>query len=102
MDTLTLPVAAVSPSAPPVDPMSPITITPASFVVRQRYRQFTGQYVLHCHFLGHEDRGMMFSVQTVCSNQYPASAGKYGRPTTDPNGECAGLGPFRDPLPACK
>jgi FtsP/CotA-like multicopper oxidase with cupredoxin domain len=35
-------------------------------VIRQRFEQFTGQYVLHCHFLGHEDRGMMLGVQTVC------------------------------------
>jgi FtsP/CotA-like multicopper oxidase with cupredoxin domain len=34
--------------------------------LRQRYEHFTGEYVLHCHFLGHEDRGMMFSVQTIC------------------------------------
>lgn len=33
-----------------------------------RYLEFTGEYVLHCHFLGHEDRGMMFNVQTVCDN----------------------------------
>lgn len=101
MDTLALSVATVSPSAPPQDPFTtPITITPASVVLRQRYRQFTGQYVLHCHFLGHEDRGMMFSVQTVCNDQYPNSAGKYGL-TKYPE-ECAGPGPFPDPLPACK
>ena len=69
MDTLTLPVATVVPASAPADPMSPIQITRASFVLRQRYRQFTGEYVLHCHFLGHEDRGMMFAVQTVCKDK---------------------------------
>jgi FtsP/CotA-like multicopper oxidase with cupredoxin domain len=27
---------------------------------------FTGEFVLHCHILGHEDRGMMQNVQVVC------------------------------------
>jgi FtsP/CotA-like multicopper oxidase with cupredoxin domain len=43
--------------------------------LRHRYLEFTGEYVLHCHFLGHEDRGMMFGVQTVCSDD-PKSFGK--------------------------
>jgi FtsP/CotA-like multicopper oxidase with cupredoxin domain len=51
------------------------TQTPKSIVFRQRYEDFTGGYVLHCHFLGHEDRGMMFGVQTVCP-QDPLSYGK--------------------------
>jgi len=40
-----------------------------------RYLDFTGEYVLHCHFLGHEDRGMMFGVQTVCKD-HPKDFGK--------------------------
>jgi FtsP/CotA-like multicopper oxidase with cupredoxin domain len=43
--------------------------------LRHRYLEFTGEYVLHCHFLGHEDRGMMFGVQTVCRDD-PKSFGK--------------------------
>ena len=39
---------------------------PGAVILRQRYTEFTGPYVLHCHFLGHEDRGMMFGVQTIC------------------------------------
>lgn len=49
--------------------------SPKSVLLRQRYEDFTGGYVLHCHFLGHEDRGMMFGVQTVCP-QNPLSYGK--------------------------
>jgi FtsP/CotA-like multicopper oxidase with cupredoxin domain len=30
-----------------------------------RFVDFTGMYVLHCHILGHEDRGMMQLVQVV-------------------------------------
>lgn len=27
--------------------------------IRHRFETFTGKYVMHCHILGHEDRGMM-------------------------------------------
>jgi FtsP/CotA-like multicopper oxidase with cupredoxin domain len=49
-----------------------------------RYLDFTGEYVLHCHFLGHEDRGMMFGVQTVCPND-PT---KFGKAKADGSPEC--------------
>jgi hypothetical protein len=38
----------------------------ASVLLRQKFEDYTGGYVIHCHFLGHEDRGMMWNVQTVC------------------------------------
>ncbi|HEX3131481.1 MAG TPA: multicopper oxidase domain-containing protein [Thermoanaerobaculia bacterium] len=100
MDTLTLPTATANPTNPPTDLNTPVTITPASFVMRQSYENFTGLYVLHCHFLGHEDRGMMFSVQTICSPGTPG-AGKYSHPTTDPNGECIAGAPFFGPTRSC-
>lgn len=102
MDTLTLPTATVVPDTAPTDLTTPVTITPAPFTMRQRYEDFTGLYVLHCHFLGHEDRGMMFAVQTVCSNKYPSSAGKYGHATTDPNGECVAGAPYFGPVRSCQ
>jgi FtsP/CotA-like multicopper oxidase with cupredoxin domain len=40
----------------------------SNVVMRTQYTDYTGLYVLHCHFLGHEDRGMMLTVQTVCPN----------------------------------
>jgi FtsP/CotA-like multicopper oxidase with cupredoxin domain len=49
-----------------------------------RYLDFTGEYVLHCHFLGHEDRGMMFGVQTVCEKE-PT---KFGKAKADGSPEC--------------
>lgn len=103
MDTLMIPTAAVDPKSAPADPGAKITITPASYVFRQRYLDFTGEYVLHCHFLGHEDRGMMFAVQTVCNGPRinPQSKGKFGTPTTDPNGECISP-PFPNPVQPCK
>ena len=43
-------------------------------IVRSHYKRFTGMFVLHCHILDHEDRGMM---QNVCI-----------RKPEDPDSEC--------------
>lgn len=45
---------------------------------------FTGEFVNHCHILGHEDRGMMQNVQATCPD------GKWGTPTMDGSAECPG------------
>lgn len=83
MDTMPLPLASsVKPPDAPKDLAAPIWVTPATMTFWQRYEQFTGPYVLHCHFLGHEDRGMMFNVQTVCKDK-PEFYGKAG-----PGEEC--------------
>jgi FtsP/CotA-like multicopper oxidase with cupredoxin domain len=37
-----------------------VTIT-----VRSKYRRYTGDFVLHCHILDHEDRGMMQNIRIV-------------------------------------
>ena len=34
-------------------------------VMRTQYRDFTGEFVMHCHVLDHEDAGMMGNVQVV-------------------------------------
>jgi len=39
--------------------------TPGYIRVRSRFVDFTGSYVLHCHILGHEDRGMMQLVRVI-------------------------------------
>jgi FtsP/CotA-like multicopper oxidase with cupredoxin domain len=41
------------------------TTIPGYFKFRSRFVDFTGQYVLHCHILAHEDRGMMTVVEVV-------------------------------------
>ncbi|HKV10304.1 MAG TPA: multicopper oxidase domain-containing protein [Thermoanaerobaculia bacterium] len=42
------------------------TVTiPGYFKMRSRFVDFTGQYVLHCHILAHEDRGMMELVEVI-------------------------------------
>jgi FtsP/CotA-like multicopper oxidase with cupredoxin domain len=40
-------------------------VVPGYFKMRSRFVDFTGQYVIHCHILAHEDRGMMTIVQVV-------------------------------------
>jgi hypothetical protein len=38
---------------------------PGCFKMRTKFADFTGTYVLHCHILIHEDRGMMQMVEVV-------------------------------------
>jgi FtsP/CotA-like multicopper oxidase with cupredoxin domain len=40
--------------------------------IRSRFADFTGTYVLHCHILAHEDRGMMQLVRVVKKENYKA------------------------------
>ncbi|MEO1084541.1 MAG: multicopper oxidase domain-containing protein, partial [Acidobacteriota bacterium] len=58
-------------------------------------REFTGEFVNHCHILGHEDRGMMHNVQVTCPN------GMWGKPTSDLSPECV-EGNYRDAAPKCE
>lgn len=66
-----------------------------SVLLYQRFLDFTGGYVQHCHILGHEDRGMMLNVQTVCPN------GMFGKPTPDRRPECR-MGNYLPALPGCE
>ena len=69
--------------------------TQGEALIRYEAREFTGEFVNHCHILGHEDRGMMHNVQTVCAN------GKWGHPTSDLSPECAD-GNYIDAAPECE
>jgi FtsP/CotA-like multicopper oxidase with cupredoxin domain len=40
-------------------------IVPGYFKMRSRFVDYAGQYVMHCHILAHEDRGMMNVVEVV-------------------------------------
>src|SRR5262249_27436115 len=46
---------------------------PRYFTFNSRFVYFTGQYVLHCPILGHEDRGMMELVQVSPRPKSPYS-----------------------------
>jgi FtsP/CotA-like multicopper oxidase with cupredoxin domain len=85
-DSITLPN-----NTNPTDPENPST----EVVLRQRFENYTGPYVLHCHFLGHEDRGMMLTVQTVCPNQPDSWSA-----TSTTQQECT-FGKFVPALPPC-
>ncbi len=41
--------------------------TPGYVRFRTKYVDFTGSFVLHCHILAHEDRGMMQLVRVIDS-----------------------------------
>jgi FtsP/CotA-like multicopper oxidase with cupredoxin domain len=73
-DVISIPSAVVSKDAngnPVLDPDGNPVITPGKVTIRQTYLDFTGTYVLHCHILAHEDRGMMQLVRVVPANRYP-------------------------------
>ncbi len=91
-DTLALPVPPATPDgkAKPCDPKSGT----ACMSIRHRFENFTGEYVIHCHILGHEDRGMMENVQVVCPKPHQD---QFGVPRTG-GPECVR---FRPAAPAC-
>lgn len=67
-DVFAIPSARV-PTDANSDPLTnskgePIVI-PGYFKMRSRFVDYAGYYVLHCHILTHEDRGMMFIVQVM-------------------------------------
>jgi FtsP/CotA-like multicopper oxidase with cupredoxin domain len=47
------------------------TIIPGYFKMRSRFVDYRGSYVLHCHILAHEDRGMMVEVDLDWTNKVP-------------------------------
>ena len=49
----------------PTSPSACTLTIPGHFTMRTRFSDYTGQYVLHCHILAHEDRGMMELVEVV-------------------------------------
>lgn len=78
-------------------------VIPGELTLRTRVEDFTGPFVLHCHILGHEDRGMMQNVQSLCPT------GGYARPASygiDPAGnfvpeEQLRFLPFTQRVPEC-
>jgi FtsP/CotA-like multicopper oxidase with cupredoxin domain len=50
-------------------------------VLRTHYARYTGEFVLHCHILDHEDAGMMANVQIVDDPLHPPKPAKANMPT---------------------
>jgi FtsP/CotA-like multicopper oxidase with cupredoxin domain len=46
--------------------------------LRTQYVRYTGEFVLHCHILDHEDAGMMANVQIVQDPNHPPKPAKPG------------------------
>jgi len=67
-DVIAIPAAKISPDGK--------KINPGRVTIRQAYPDFTGTFVLHCHILAHEDRGMMQLVRIVPGSQYEKGKGK--------------------------
>ena len=71
-----------------------VTLVPGYFKMRSRFVDFAGQYVLHCHILAHEDRGMMTMVEVVPfttavfarMSRQGATVARHVRPFADPCG----------------
>jgi L-ascorbate oxidase len=83
-DTLAIPTVGTSPET-----------DKGEAVMRYVAEEFTGEFVNHCHILGHEDRGMMQNVQAVCAN------GMWGNPTSDLSPECV-EGNYTPAAPPCR
>jgi FtsP/CotA-like multicopper oxidase with cupredoxin domain len=49
----------------------PNNVIPGYFKMRSRFVDYPGLYVLHCHILTHEDRGMMFIVEVMRPRPIP-------------------------------
>jgi FtsP/CotA-like multicopper oxidase with cupredoxin domain len=58
-DVFSIPSGALYPN--PADANKPFQV-PGYFKMRSRFVDYAGYYVLHCHILAHEDRGMMTVV----------------------------------------
>jgi len=61
-DVFPIPSGAKLPD--PDDPAKTINV-PGHFKLRSRFVDYTGYYVIHCHILAHEDRGMMTIVEVA-------------------------------------
>lgn len=48
-----------------IDPKTGLATVPGYIRIRSRFVDFPGTYVLHCHILAHEDRGMMQLVRVI-------------------------------------
>ena len=46
-------------------------VIPGYFKMRSRFVDYAGSYVLHCHILAHEDRGMMLQVDLAVNEKVP-------------------------------
>jgi FtsP/CotA-like multicopper oxidase with cupredoxin domain len=66
LDTINVPVALPDVNWSPNDP-----VTPGSVRLLMRFRRnIAGEFVFHCHILGHEDKGMMGLIRVIDPGQH--------------------------------
>jgi hypothetical protein len=46
-------------------------VVPGYFLMRTKFVDYNGSFVLHCHILAHEDRGMMLQVNLAVAANMP-------------------------------
>lgn len=63
---------------------------PGSVSIRHRFENFTGKYVMHCHILGHEDRGMMQLLEVGDESGLPLCSEEEAHAATGDGGHAAG------------
>lgn len=71
-DVIAIPPAKRDPSNPNkvlIDPATGKARDPGYVKIRHPFVDFPGSYVLHCHMLAHEDRGMMQLIRVIRSDQ---------------------------------
>ena len=56
------------PAGVEVPKTQPAKVIPGYFTMVTKFADYQGAFVMHCHILAHEDRGMMMSVQVGTSN----------------------------------
>ena len=63
-DVFAIPSGKSFPNPTSTDPKA-TTNVPGYFKMRSRFVDYSGYYVIHCHILAHEDRGMMTIVEVA-------------------------------------
>ncbi|MEA2754416.1 MAG: hypothetical protein QOJ54_705, partial [Aliidongia sp.] len=68
-DVFPIPAATSFPPPPAQGKPTPpgAILIPGYFKLRSRFVDYPGSYVVHCHILAHEDRGMMVQVNLATS-----------------------------------
>jgi FtsP/CotA-like multicopper oxidase with cupredoxin domain len=91
LDVIPLPSPSVNDSNQVILNSAGRPVDPGYVFITQRYAAFegckdakcgppTGHFVMHCHILGHEERGMMQVLQVVRPGERPSNPGGHGAP----------------------
>jgi FtsP/CotA-like multicopper oxidase with cupredoxin domain len=76
LDTINVPVALPDANWSPNEP-----VTPGKVRLLMRFRRnISGEFVFHCHILGHEDKGMMGLIRVI-------DPGRHGSPSSEHHSE---------------